>query len=264
VINPINVGELREKVRSATPFPFFAIDNFLDPVFARQVYDSFPSFQDAMKVGVTFKTVNEKQKIQITDSTKFAPHVFELNRLLAAPEWTGILSEAFDIPNLLSDDKLVGGGMHQTGSRGRLDVHVDFNYIAERQLHRRLNVLVYLNPVWQAEWGGNLELWDRKVERCDHSFQPLFNRCVAFETSDISYHGVTAVNCPPEHARRSFATYYYTKEPPSHWKGESHDTIFRSRPDEVVRGRVLMPAERAARFAQQSVQKLKRGIRRMF
>ena len=38
------------------------------------------------------------------------------------------------IPNLLADDQLVGGGIHETGPRGHLDVHVDFNYIAERDL----------------------------------------------------------------------------------------------------------------------------------
>jgi hypothetical protein len=264
VISPIHVEELRLRVRSATPFPFFVIDNFLEPDFAREVHDSFPSYEDALRVGRTFKTVNEKKKVQITDSSQFAPPVLELNRILAAPSWTGILSEAFGFPDLLSDDELTGGGMHQTGPRGRLDVHVDFNFIAERKLHRRLNVLIFLNPGWRNEWGGNLELWDEKVENCHHSIEPLFNRCVAFETSDISFHGVTAVTCPANCSRKSFATYYYTKAPPLHWKGEAHDTIFRSRPNEVIRGRVLMPAERAARVVRQSVETLRRGIRGMF
>jgi 2OG-Fe(II) oxygenase superfamily len=264
VISPIHVEELRRRVRYAIPFPFFIIDNFLEPDFARRVYDSYPSYEDALKVGRTFKTVNEKKKVQITNISQFAPPVLELNRLLAAPAWTGILSEAFGFPSLLPDDELTGGGIHQTGPRGRLDVHVDFNYIAERKLHRRLNVLIFLNPDWRSEWGGNLELWDEKVERCHHSIEPLFNRCVAFETSDISFHGVTAVTCPGNCSRKSFATYYYTQEPPRHWKGEAHDTIFRSRPNEVIRGRVLMPAERAARIARQSIENLRRGIRRMF
>ncbi len=263
MIRPIATDELRRRVREATPFPFFAIDDFLETGFARQVHDSFPPYEEALKMGRSFQTVNEKRKIQITDTAQFAPPVLELNRLLALPSFTALLSDVFQIPKLLPDEELTGGGMHQTGPRGRLDVHVDFNYIAARQLHRRLNILIFLNPDWQPEWGGNLELWDREVKHCHHSFAPIFNRCVVFETSDISYHGVTAVNCPPDRARRSFAAYYYTREAPAHWTGESHGTIFRSRPDEVIRGHVLMPAEKAARSVRDSIHQLRRGAKRI-
>jgi hypothetical protein len=258
-IRPINVEDLRARVQSAYPFPHFVIDDFLAPDFAREVHDSFPSLAGARKIGRTFRTVNEKKKTQITDYKQFAPPVLELNHLLQAPPWTRMLSEIFDIPNLLADDRLTGGGMHQTGAHGRLDVHVDFNFIAERQWHRRLNILIFLNPDWQPEWGGNLELWDRDVKRCHHSLEPRFNRCVVFETSEISFHGVTAVNCPADRSRKSFAAYYYTKEPPAHWTGETHDTIFRSRPNEVIRGRILMPAERAAHKLRQSIRNLRHG-----
>jgi hypothetical protein len=250
-------------IRSLAPFPHVIIDNFLDPEFARRVHDSFPAFQDALKIGRSFSTVNEKHKVQITDTGQFAPAVLELNRLLASPAWLDRLSTVFEIPNLLADGELIGGGMHQTGPRGRLDVHVDFNYIAERQLHRRLNILIFFNPDWKPEWGGCLELWDRDVKQCRHSFEPIFNRCVVFETSDISYHGVTAVHCPAEQTRKSFAAYYYTKEPPAHWTGQAHGTIFRNRPDEAIKGRVLMPAERAAQGLRQSMWDLRRGIKRI-
>jgi hypothetical protein len=124
--------------------------------------------------------------------------------------------------------------------------------------------LIFFNPDWKPEWGGNLELWDRQVKHCHRSFQPLFNRCVIFETSEVSYHGVTAVRCPAGRARRSFAAYYYTKEAPAHWTGKAHDTVFRSRPDEAIRGRVLMPAEQVARAIRQRMWDLRRGIKRVF
>jgi hypothetical protein len=47
--------------------------------------------------------------------------------------------------------------------------------------------------------------------------------------------------------RQSFAAYYYTKEAPPHWKGQSHSTIFRARPQEKFKHHVLMPLERTVR-----------------
>jgi Rps23 Pro-64 3,4-dihydroxylase Tpa1-like proline 4-hydroxylase len=261
LINPIDPGELRNRVRAATPFPFFAIDQFLEPSFAEQVHASFPSFEEAAQLGQTFTAINEKKKIQITDSTKFPGPIAALNDALRAPEFLDILSEAFEIPKLLADDALVGGGIHQTGPRGHLDVHVDFNYIEDRQLHRRLNILIYFNKDWKPAWGGNIELWDKDVKVCCHSFSPLFNRCVVFATSEISYHGVTAVRCPEDRTRKSFAAYYYTKEAPPDWDGESHSTNFVARPDEFLKGNVLMPLEKAGRGFRSAVSRLKRKIK---
>ncbi len=246
-IQPIDREALRAKVRSATPVPNFCIDNFLEPSFAESVLAAYPVYGDALKQGRTFSTVNEQGKVQITDANAFAQPVAELNRELAAPEFLDLLSYVFDMPNLLPDEELVGGGIHQTGSRGRLDVHVDFNFIEDRQLHRRLNILIYFNKDWKPEWGGNIELWDADVKKCHHSFSPVFNRCVVFETNEVSYHGVTAVMCPEGMARKSFAAYYYTREAPAHWTGEAHSTIFRARPDEILKGNVLMPLENAKR-----------------
>ncbi len=262
IINPIDRDALRAQVRQSTPVPNFKIDNFLDEDFANQVLASYPSFEDALKLGKSFSAVNERNKVQVTDSRLFAEPVAELNRALASQEFLDTLSYVFDIPNLLADPELVGGGIHQTGPRGHLDVHVDFNYIKDRDLHRRLNILIYFNKDWKEEWGGNIELWDKDVKVCEHSYSPIFNRCVVFLTNEISFHGVSAVKCPPDRTRKSFAAYYYTKEAPAHWTGEAHSTIFKARPTEVLKGKVLMPMEQAKSKIGRVVSRIKRGLKR--
>jgi hypothetical protein len=244
-INPIDRDVLREQIRTSKPVRNFCIDNFLEGSFADSVAAAYPTFEEATKVGRSFSAVNEKGKVQVTDALTFAEPIAELNRTLASPEFLELLSHFFEMPNLLADEELVGGGIHQTGSRGHLDVHVDFNFIAERELHRRLNILIYFNKGWKPEYGGNIELWDEDVKVCHQSFSPIFNRCVVFETNEISFHGVTAVKCPAGQARKSFAAYYYTKEAPAHWNGEAHSTIFKARPDEILKGNVMMPLEKA-------------------
>jgi hypothetical protein len=70
---------------------------------------------------------------------------------------------------------------------------------------------------------------------------------VVFETSEISFHGVAAVTCPPNETRKSFAAYYYTMEPPPSWTGVPHSTIFRARPEERFKRYVSMPIESGMR-----------------
>ena len=260
-IQSFDIDALRSAVRSAKPFPFFSIDNFLEEGFANRVLESYPNYENALKQGHAFNAVNEKGKVQLTDSNTFAPAVKDLNGVLASQDWLDVMSYVMDIPKLLPDDQLVGGGIHQTGPRGHLDVHVDFNYLTDRDLHRRLNILIYFNKNWKAGWGGNVELWDEDVQVCHQSSSPIFNRCVVFETNEISFHGVTAVKCPEGNARKSFAAYYYTKEAPIGWDGTSHSTIFKARPNEVTKKWLSMPVERLGRQLAQWKHQLGRTLR---
>jgi 2OG-Fe(II) oxygenase superfamily len=255
--------QLRAQFATAKPFPYVTIDNFIDPGKAQAIAGAYPSFDVALNQGRTFSTVNERKKIQISDASKYAAPVAELNDLLASENFLDDLSYITNIPKLLADDQLVGGGIHVTGPGGRLDVHIDFNFIEERKLHRRLNLLLYLNSPWQDSWGGQFQLWDKDVKHCEATFAPLFNRCVIFETSEISYHGVVPLSADAPFPRKSFATYYYTTEAPAHWTGVSHSTIFKARPDEKLKGAVLMPAEVAKAKVSAGLQKMKNGIKRM-
>jgi 2-oxoglutarate-Fe(II)-dependent oxygenase superfamily protein len=254
---------LKRDFRAASPFPFVRIDNLLDPIFALEVAKVYPSFQNATQRGRTFKTVNEKKKVQITDARKFPEPVQRLNDALASPAFLSDLSYITGIPELLADEELEGGGMHVTGAGGRLDVHVDFNYLKERKLHRRINLLLYLNADWDEKWGGHVQLWDREVKLCRQAFTPVLNRCIVFETSDISFHGVTPVSVDAPLPRCSFAAYYYTREAPARWTGSVHSTIFKARPEERLRGYLLMPAETIHRRFTRGVRRVKQTIKRL-
>jgi Rps23 Pro-64 3,4-dihydroxylase Tpa1-like proline 4-hydroxylase len=241
MLQPLDREKLRAEFATAKPFPYVRIDNFLDPAKAKAIADAYPSFDVALNQGKTFSTINERKKIQISDTSSYAAPVSELNAFLASESFLDDLSYITNIPKLLADEHLVGGGIHVTGPGGRLDVHIDFNFIEERKLHRRLNLLLYLNSSWVEGWGGQFQLWDKDVKHCGATFAPIFNRCIIFETSEISYHGVVPVSPEALFPRKSFAAYYFTVEAPPHWTGVSHSTVFRARPDEKLKGAVLMP-----------------------
>jgi len=253
LINPLDKHALREEFQSAKPFPHLVVDNFLDPTFLREVVDAYPSFDEAWAGAKgtkdAFNALNEKLKVQVSDSSRFPEPIGRLHDALSSDAFLAELSYITGIDRLRNDPAMRGGGMHLTGPRGRLDVHIDFNYSEELQMHRRLNILVYLNEDWDPKWGGAVELWDQGVENCEVSVSPVLNRCVLFETSDISFHGVEPVTCPPGVARISFAGYYYTEEAPDNWNGEHHSTVFKARPDEALRDLVLGNVDRLGRAA---------------
>jgi Rps23 Pro-64 3,4-dihydroxylase Tpa1-like proline 4-hydroxylase len=130
---------------------------------------------------------------------------------------------------LLADKELFGGGLHQSVAGAFLNVHVDYNIHPTTKFHRRLNVLVYMNKDWKDEYEGHLELWDL-TEGKQHlldKFAPTFNRCVIFETNEISFHGhPKQLKTPRGLTRKSIATYYYTKTRPETEIAESHNTIY--------------------------------------
>ena len=259
LIQPFDRVALKQRFDQAIPFRHIVIDDFLDPDFAKSVADAYPTFDEAIEQGFAFNFVNERKKVQICDSARFPAPVAELHRALVSPTFLADLEYITGIPNLMADPALLGGGMHVTGPHGRLDVHLDFNYSEENDWYRRLNILIYLNPEWDERWGGEVELWDREVKVCHQSLAPILNRCVLFETSDISFHGVRPLVCPPDMVRKSFAAYWYTKEPPPNWNGETFSTVFKARPGEWMSGLVLAPAEKAIRSTRQRLRALKKS-----
>lgn len=263
VLAPYDREALRTQFRSAQPFPWIKIDGFLQPDFASTVEKSYPPFEVATGMGKQFQAVNENRKVQIVDYAKFPDPVKQLSDAVSNPKFLEDLAYITGMPNLLWDAEFSGGGMHETAQSGWLDVHVDFNFHDTMKAHRRLNILVFLNPVWNETWGGKLELWDLEVKNLAHGLMPIHNRCVIFETSDISWHGVSAVQCPNGVIRKSFAAYYYTREAPAGWDGNVHSTIFKARPDEHMKRHLLMPAEAARTSLREGVRAAKRAVKRI-
>ena len=143
-------------------------------------------------------------------------------------DWMGQLTGS---PDLLYDPYYFGGGTHDNRNGQQLDVHVDFNRHPITHSHRRLNLIVYLNPEWRDDWGGLLEL-HRDPRAADDEVRwinPRFNRAVLFETTESSWHGFSPIALPAERAdlsRRSIALYFYSRERPASETAQTHSTVY--------------------------------------
>jgi Rps23 Pro-64 3,4-dihydroxylase Tpa1-like proline 4-hydroxylase len=223
---------------AAEPFPHIAVDNFLHPEILEAVVRDFPSPDSQPWEAMVDK---DQKKFATNVVSRMAPSVRRVLYFLNSREIVNFLEKLTGIEGLIPDPHYAGGGCHELRPGGFLKVHADFNWHKQMRLDRRINLLVYLNKDWRAEYGGNLELWDTTMSRKVAEYTPLFNRCVIFNTTDTAYHGnPVPVSCPPGRSRRSLAFYYYTNGRPAGEVSQSHGTLFKNRPGEATVGEVTV------------------------
>lgn len=224
----------RDSFLRARPFKHTVIENFFEPDFAERLLADFPVFNPALAAneiygGVWGKAVN-------TRISRISPAYEELYELIGSADFLDLMSQVSGIPGLLPDPALYGGGTHENLHGQDLDPHVDFNYDEPQKLHRRLNLIVFLNKGWKADWGGSLEIHSnprRPAENRIQSYEPLFNRAVLFETNEFSWHGFPKIELPEEErhrSRKSISIYLYTRERPAEEIAPVHGTFYVHRP----------------------------------
>ena len=259
-----NTDEYRRQFQSAQPFPHLVIDDFLPEQIAQHLVDTFPGPDSP--IWAQQPTEDQRNKLATTDEGKIPALQRYVLFSLNSGAFLRFLEQATGIGALIADTKLVGGGLHQIKRGGKLAVHIDYSHHPQNRLFRRLNLLLYLNPAWQDEYGGCLELWDRSISACQKAIVPRFNRAALFATSDTSYHGHPEPLRTPEHVtRKSLSLYYFTKEPPEGRAEVEHNTLFKSRPgDRFNLGNFVVRSAASGLFRDLTPPLVYRGIRKLW
>ena len=221
---------LIESFAQAHPFPHVVLDRF----FADDRVSQAAAEVRERSALVDPEFYGQKGKAGVRDFASMGEATRALIDEMNGPAFVRWLEGVTGIADLHPDPSLTGGGVHQIYRGGFLKVHTDFNWHAGMKMHRRVNVLLYLNDGWRDEWGGKLELWERDMSARAVSVAPLLDRLVIFSTTDDSYHGhPDPLACPANVTRASIALYYYSDAPaPAQAFGRSGMTNYRARPGE--------------------------------
>jgi Rps23 Pro-64 3,4-dihydroxylase Tpa1-like proline 4-hydroxylase len=226
-------AKLKNEYTTAIPFPHIVLNDFLPNDMLDRVLDEFPSNTLAGATVFNEGYIGGKRKVEFNPTYLSSPYIRSLFFFFSSAPFVQFLEGMTDIKGLIPDPFFQGGGLHEIATGGKLGIHADFRIHRRLALQRRINVLIYLNKGWQPEWGGDLELWDRDMKTCVHRIEPLFNRCVVFNTDADSFHGhPDALNTPEGITRKSIALFYYTASQAVYDEIQDKTTNFRLRPDE--------------------------------
>lgn len=221
----------RAVFRRAAPFPHIVIDDFLRPESAD---DLLAEFGDPPRDGGGWNqyTHYNERKSGLTRMAAMGQATRAVIDELSSSEFLAWLTGLSGIEDLLADPDLDGGGLHEIKPGGFLNMHTDFlSHTKRPHWRRQLNLLLYLNKDWQADWQGELELWDDEMKSQSAAIAPVFNRCVIFHTTDKSYHGhPVPLACPEGMTRKSLALYYFSdagvplKLKPTHYRAKPEES----------------------------------------
>lgn len=200
----------------AKPFPHAVIDGFLPASMARRAAGAFP--ERSSKLWKEFSGGGRAKKLELSDYEAMPYAIQEAVdyvhglALAQVKDLTG-----FD--DLMTDPSLYGGGLNLVEPGGYLAPHADFN-VRDGLGYRTVNLLIYLNPDWSHGDGGELDLWANG--RVARRIAPLFNRAVAFTTTDNAIHGYGTVR----RTRRSMNFYFFRETAAPGISTEPHKTLW--------------------------------------
>lgn len=220
--------ELAARFARRDPFRHVVIDDFFAPAYCARLLAEFPPFERGNARNEAGELGNKStiEQIRALGSAYTA-----LDDLVQSRPFLDLIGRITAIPDLLYDPWYFGGGTHENRNGQDLDAHVDFNRHPVERWHRRLNLIVYLNPEWHDAWGGSLQLHSdpRAPDDRIETITPLFNRAVIFETTESSWHAFPRIALPPERkdlTRKSIALYFYTTQRPADELADTHSTIY--------------------------------------
>ena len=209
---------LQKQFKEAQPFSHLIMDDFFGEDTAKKIANDFPAYDSDAWTAHYLNAVEDKKTSNHWD--KFPASIYTALSYLCSPWWVDKLTEITGLQEIYPDYGLHGGGMHSHRPGGYLNIHKDYSIHPKLKLERKFNIIIYMTPNWQPNWGGGLEFWSHneetgKPKELVTKVENKFNRAVLFVTTQNSWHGLPEpIRCPGNFNRNSIAMYYLTRPSP--------------------------------------------------
>ncbi len=211
---------------------YFYIDDLLPADIAQQMHQVFPKPHEM----VLKKSIRE-DKYVAAQMDRYHQNLEELIYAFQDRRVVDLIGEICGVREIYPDEHLYAGGLSAMGKKQFLNPHLDNSHDRNRERWRVLNILYYVTPNWEAEYGGNLELWPEGLQGRPVTIHSKFNRLALMATHNTSLHSVSPVNYD---GFRCCVSNYYFSDSPFSASDTFHVTKFRGRPDQRLTDALLM------------------------
>lgn len=219
-----NLAVLRERLRSASPFPHLVARDWFNPDLLDLVHEEFDQF-----AATHWKVVEGKHErtFRSLPGATLGPAAQIYFNLVNSAWFLDLVGFLLNVDHPVADPHLYGGGLHECRAGGRFDVHRDFDRHLRNGLHHEAVLITYLNRDWDPAWGGALELWDGQQKAKIAEVAPQFGHTILMPHGPKSYHGhPDPLQAPPDRPRRSVASYYYSNRDYIHRAADRKSSLF--------------------------------------
>ena len=223
--------ELSQEFLAPDRIHSFVLDDLLPAEVTEQIGAAFPPLDRL----VHHSTLREKKRIGV-ELGSYDPLCAEALYAFQDLRVVEAIAAITGIETLEPDPELYAGGLSSMGDGDFLNPHLDNSHDRSRNRYRALNLLYYVSPGWQMDYGGNFELWDQGTQGEPRVVVSAFNRLVVMITDRTSWHSVQPVK---HDGRRNCVSNYYFSAASVESGDYFHVTSFRGRPEQKIRDVVL-------------------------
>ena len=166
MINKSLADSCRSNYTLANPFPHIVIDDFIPKDLAIQCYNQMSQHEDWMFDSMMGYPEDERDSQVNKWCTPFdtdsknrlesdMPAVWKCLQYFNSRPFLLFLENLTGIKDLIADVDFEGGGIHKIKNGGRLELHSDYNKHPNKDIWRRINLLLYLTEITSKSLGKN-------------------------------------------------------------------------------------------------------------
>jgi Rps23 Pro-64 3,4-dihydroxylase Tpa1-like proline 4-hydroxylase len=209
----------------------FYIDDVLPEDLALEISEAFPT-----KEQMILKKSLREYKYIAAQMDQYHPLLEKVIYAFQDQRIVDLIGEICNTKSLEPDENLYAGGISLMAHENFLNPHLDNSHDKNRDKWRVFNLLYYVTPDWEDDYGGHLELWPDGVESEQITIHSSFNRLAIMATHQGSWHSVSPVTYQGE---RCCISNYYFSEHSLKDDDTFHVTSFRGRPGQKVKDAIL-------------------------